>query len=137
MDFLPTMLNLIGIKESRLKLFGQDLLNAESGFVASQSNMIKGSFIDDYKIFVMSRDGVFEHSKAWNLSTREPVDLELCRDSYEKALRDINQSEYILANDLIHEFITIDGTDTTFGGKLKAASDFMDKLVRLFNKIVK
>ncbi|MHB1393108.1 MAG: LTA synthase family protein [Clostridia bacterium] len=48
MDFLPTMLNLLGIKENRVKLFGQDLLNAESGFVASQSNMVKGSFIDDY-----------------------------------------------------------------------------------------
>lgn len=137
MDFLPTMLNLIGIKETRLKLFGQDLLNAEHGFVASQSSMIKGSFIDDYKIFVMSRDGVFEHSKAWDLSTREPVDLELCRDGYEKALRDIQQSEYILANDLIHEFITLGEADTTFGGTLKATSDFMDKLVRLFNRIVK
>ncbi len=137
MDFLPTMLNLLGIKESRVKLFGQDLLNAESGFVASQSNMIKGSFIDDYKIFVMSRDGVFEHSKAWNLSSREPVDLELCRDGYERALRDIQQSEYILSNDLIKEFVTLGDTDTAFSSALKATSDFMDRIVRLFNRIVK
>ncbi|HYF82721.1 MAG TPA: LTA synthase family protein [Clostridia bacterium] len=137
MDFLPTMLNLIGIRESRVKLFGQDLLNAESGFVASQSNMIKGSFIDDYKIFIMSRDGVFEHGKAWNLSSREPVEIQLCRDGYERALRDIQQSEYILANDLIPEFVTIEDTHTTFSTALKSASDFMDRIVRLFNKIVK
>jgi lipoteichoic acid synthase len=137
MDFLPTMLNLLGIKESRVKLFGQDLLNAESGFVASQSNMIKGSFIDDYKIFVMSRDGVFENGKAWNLSSREPVELELCRDGYERALRDIQQSEYILANDLIQEFVTLGDTHTTFSNALKTTSDFMDRLVRLFNKIIK
>ncbi|HYF75439.1 MAG TPA: LTA synthase family protein, partial [Candidatus Nitrosocosmicus sp.] len=134
MDFLPTMLNLLGIKESRVKLFGQDLLNAESGFVASQSNMIKGSFIDDYKIFIMSRDGVFEHSKAWDLSTREPVDLELCRDGYERALRDIQQSEYILANDLIQEFVKLGEANTTFGSAFRATSDFMDKLVQLFNR---
>ncbi|HYE80752.1 MAG TPA: LTA synthase family protein [Clostridia bacterium] len=137
MDFLPTMLNLIGIKEQRTKLFGQDLLNAESGFVASQTNMIKGSFIDDYKIFVMSRDGIFENSKAWNLSSREPVDLELCRDGYERALRDIKQSEYILANDLIKEFVTLDESKTTFGGTLKATSDFIEKVLNLFNKTAK
>lgn len=137
MDFLPTMLNLLGIKENRLKIFGQDLLNAGSGFVASQSNMIKGSFIDDYKIFIMSRDGVFEHSKAWDLSSREPVDLELCRDGYERALREIQQSEYILANDLITEFITIEDSGTASGSSLKTASDFLDKMVILFNRIVK
>lgn len=137
LDFLPTMLNLLGITENRLKLFGQDLLNAESGFVASQSNMKKGSFIDDFKIFVMSRDGVFEHSKAWNLSTREPVDLELCRDGYERALREIQQSEYILANDLIHEFVKLGEANATFVASSKGKSDLMDRLVRLFNKIVK
>lgn len=119
MDFLPTMLNLLGIKEIRSKLFGQDLLNAESGFVASQTNMIKGSFIDDEKIFVMSRDGIFENSKAWKLGTREPVDVELCRNSYERAIRDIKKSEYILTNDLIHEFITLGETRTTFSNAIR------------------
>ena len=132
MDFLPTMLNLLGIKEQRTKLFGQDLLNAESGFVASQSNMIKGSFIDNYKIFVMSRDGIFENSKAWNLSSREPVDLELCRDGYERALRDIKQSEYILANDLIKEFVTLGDSKSTIDSTMKVPWDFMDMVVRLF-----
>ncbi|MEA4845967.1 MAG: LTA synthase family protein [Clostridiaceae bacterium] len=136
MDFLPTMLNLLGIKESRLKLFGQDLLNAESGFVASQTSIIKGYFIDDEKIFVMSRDGVFENSKAWKLDTREPVDIELCRNGYERALRDIKKSEYILRNDLIQEFITLGETHTTFSNAIKAASNFIDRIAALFNRII-
>jgi len=137
MDFLPTMLNLLGIKENRIRLFGQDLLNAESGFVASQTQMIKGSFIDDYKIFIMSRDGIFGHSKAWNLSSREPVDLELCRDGYERALREIQESEYILSNNLIQEFVTLEEADTAFSNAYRRVSDFMDRIVMLFNKIVK
>ena len=136
MDFLPTMLNLLGIKEIRPKLFGQDLLNAESGFVASQTNMLKGSFIDDEKIFVMSRDGVFENSSAWKLGTREPVDIELCRNGYERALRDIKKSEYILTNDLIHEFITLGETHTTFSNAIKAASNFIDRIAALFKRII-
>lgn len=137
MDFLPTMLNLLGIKETRIKLFGQDLLNAESGFVASQSNMVKGSFIDDYKIFVMSRDGVFEHGKAWDLSSRQPVDLELCRDGYERSIREIKESEYILANDLIREFVTFGEANTAFIGTYRTVTDFMDRIVWMFNRIVK
>ncbi|MGE5676689.1 MAG: LTA synthase family protein, partial [Pseudomonadota bacterium] len=137
MDFLPTMLNLLGIKESRIRLFGQDLLNAESGFVASQSNMVKGSFIDDYKIFVMSRDGVFEHGKAWDLSSRQPVDLELCRDGYERSIREIKESDYILANDLIREFVTLGEADAAFADTYRAIGDFMDRIVRMFNRIVK
>jgi phosphoglycerol transferase MdoB-like AlkP superfamily enzyme len=136
MDFLPTMLNLMGIKENRLKLFGQDLLNARKGFVASQSNMIKGSFIDDNKIFVMSRDGLFEHSNAWYLSSNEPVDLELCRDGYERALREIRESEYILANDLIQEFVTFEDTHTAFNSALKGTSDLKSKIIKLFSTVV-
>lgn len=136
MDFLPTMLNLLGIKEKRVKLFGQDLLNAESGFVASQTQMIKGSFIDDYKIFVMSRDGIFEHARSWDLSSREPVDPELCRDGYERALREIQESEYILANDLIQEFVTFGEADTAFGNTYRMVSDLMDRIVMLFKSIV-
>jgi phosphoglycerol transferase MdoB-like AlkP superfamily enzyme len=137
MDFLPTILNLLGIKESSVKLFGQDLLNAESGFVASQSNMVKGSFIDDYKIFVMSRDGIFENSTAWDLSSREPVSIEFCRDGYERALRDIAESEYILSNDLITDFVTLGEENTAFSNTYKTVTDFMDRIVSLFNKIVK
>jgi len=136
MDFLPTMLNLLGIEEIRPKLFGQDLLNAENGFVASQTGMIKGSFIDDEKIFVMSRDGVFENSTAWKLGTREPVDLELCRNGYERALREIKKSEYILANDLIHEFITLGKSHTTFSSAIKAASGYTERIAVLFKSIV-
>ncbi|MGE5629689.1 MAG: LTA synthase family protein [Caulobacteraceae bacterium] len=135
LDFLPTMLNLLGIKENRVKLFGQDLNNAESGFVASQTKMEKGSFIDDEKIFVMSSDGIFEHSKAWDLKTRLPIDLELCRDGYEKAVSDINESEYILSNNLIEKFITETADETTFGRSLRASAGFLRKVMLLLNRL--
>ncbi len=137
MDFLPTMLNLLGVEENRLKIFGQDLLNAENGFVASQTNMIAGSFIDDQKIFIMSRDGIFEHSKAWNLSSREPVDLELCRDGYERALRELRQSEYILANDLITDFITMEGSEPDTGGTSDVDISILTRIAEMFKIITR
>lgn len=104
-DFMPTILNLMGIENKNSFIFGKDLVNAKSGFVASQTYMIKGSFIQDNIIFEMSRDGVFKNSRAWNRVTREPVDLENCREGYKKAIKEINRSIYILDNDILGQVL--------------------------------
>lgn len=100
-DLLPTLMNVMGLETENPYLFGQDLVNARTGFVASQTYMIKGSFIQDDIVFSMSRDGVFNNSRAWSRSTREPVDLEACREGYERAMREIDQAMRILKNDMI------------------------------------
>lgn len=102
-DFMPTILNLMGIKNENPYVFGQDLVNADSGFIASQTYMLKGSFIQDDIVFEMSRDNVFNNSRAWNRITREPIDLEDCREGYERANSEINKSAYILENDMLKD----------------------------------
>lgn len=99
-DFFPTMLNLLGIEPESENLMGQDLINAKEGFTAHQTFLTKGSFIDDEKVFQMSRDGRFENSTAWDVRTGEPVDIELCREGYERAIREINISNYIMDTNL-------------------------------------
>ncbi|QUH24810.1 LTA synthase family protein [Serpentinicella alkaliphila] len=100
-DFFPTILNILGIDSDIRMNFGKDLLNTEDGFVAKQVKVTRGSFIDNEKIFVMSSDGIFENSRAWNIYTKEPVDLESCREGYERALLEVELSEYIMQNNLI------------------------------------
>lgn len=104
-DFMPTVLNLMGISNENPFAFGRDLVNSDSGFVASQTYMLKGSFIQDDIVFEMSRDGVFNNSRAWNRFTKEPVDIKLCRKGYEQALKEINSSAVILEQNLIAEFM--------------------------------
>jgi len=104
-DFMPTILNLMGIESNNPIVFGQDLVNAEEGFVISQTYMIKGSYIDDEVVFEMSKDGIYENSRAWNKDTGEEVDIEECREGYEKALRLLNESLYILENDVIRQVV--------------------------------
>ncbi|MDR5658633.1 LTA synthase family protein [Serpentinicella sp. ANB-PHB4] len=99
-DFFPTVANLVGIDLPRIN-FGKDLLNIEEGFVAKQINVMRGSFIDNDKIFIMSPDGIFENSRAWNIHTDEPVDIEDCREGYERAIMETEVSEYIMQNNLI------------------------------------
>ena len=103
-DLLPTILNVLGINNEYLAL-GKDLLNTTDGFVASQTFMEKGSFIDNEKVFQIARDGVFENSYAYDRDTHEPIDIELCREGYERAIYEINLSKKITESDSVMSII--------------------------------
>ncbi len=101
-DLLPTLLNLLGIQsDPRAMIMGQDLINTDHGFVALHTYLPKGSFIDDQRIFQMAADGVFAHSSAWDISSGEPVNLEACRAGYERSLREIEYSHFVLEYDQV------------------------------------
>lgn len=102
-DFFPTIGNILGLEVDPGKVLGKDLLNTQYGFVAKQVHVARGSFIDDEKVFNMSEDGIFENSEAWDIKTGEPIKVEECREGYERALGEVNLSEYILQNNLIPE----------------------------------
>jgi phosphoglycerol transferase MdoB-like AlkP superfamily enzyme len=99
-DFLPTMACLLGIDDLDLHL-GHNLLTVSEGFVAEQAYMWKGSFIMNEVLFEMSRDGIFENSRATDLRTRAPLDVKDFAAEYALSLDIVNASEYILANDLL------------------------------------
>lgn len=105
LDFAPTILNLMGIRKDPFIMMGQDLVNAEHGFVATQTQMLKGSYIQDDIVFEISRDGIYNNSKAWNKKTRAAVDITDCRAGYERAIAEIDQSIYILENNMIKELM--------------------------------
>lgn len=101
LDFYPTILNLLGENNNKGIMLGKDLTNIKEGFVAQQTYMLKGSFIKDNIVFEMSRDGIFSHAKAWNYNNQNVIDIESCKEGYEKAIKDINLSDYILDNNLV------------------------------------
>lgn len=101
-DLLPTLKNLFNIENDSFTV-GQDLLNTNDHFVLFQTYMIRGSFIWNDIVFDMSRDGIYEHSRAWHRKTKEPVDLDLCREGYNRALYEIDLSYYYVENDMVVE----------------------------------
>lgn len=110
LDFYPTMMNIMGYENTKGLIFGRDLNNFQGyNFTAQQTYMLKGSFIDDDTIFVMSRDGTYGNSRATNIKTRENIDVEKFRDQYEKAISEINKSEFILKNNLLKSYIENEG----------------------------
>ncbi|GMG95297.1 LTA synthase family protein [Tepidimicrobium xylanilyticum] len=100
LDFLPTMLNIMGYKNEKGLMFGVDLINYEGeNFVAPQTYALKGSIITDEILLEMSRDGIFENSRVYNIKTREllnPLDF---IEKHKMVIEEINKSDYILKTD--------------------------------------
>lgn len=109
LDFLPTMLNIMGLENEKGIMFGIDLLNSTDSLVAQQNYLPTGSYFDNEKQFIMAGDGIYDHSRCHDLKTREPIELEKAKENYEKAIKEINLSNYILQNDLIKELINGSG----------------------------
>lgn len=100
-DFLPTILHLMGMELKTPYVFGKDLLVEKSGFVASQTYMVEGSFLAKEVVLEMSRDTVYENSRAWNRQTGKKLDPQAYRRYYERAKKEITESNYILENNMI------------------------------------
>ncbi len=105
-DFMPTIANVMGLSLDQTFTVGQDLSNATDGFVAFTTYLFEGSFATNDIIFEISREGIFEGSRAWKIGTNEVVDAALYRAEYDKAILLKTTSKEILEQNLIAEFIT-------------------------------
>lgn len=104
-DFLPTIANIMNITYDSRFTFGQDITNAEEGFVAFTAYLFEGSFVKGDIMFEISREGIFEGSRAWRINTGEPVDASLYEDEYNHALLIKKTSREILEQDLLSKYV--------------------------------
>ncbi|QQY79918.1 phosphoglycerol transferase MdoB-like AlkP superfamily enzyme [Keratinibaculum paraultunense] len=106
LDFMPTILNIMGYQNEKGIMFGRDLINYQGeSLVAPQTYAVKGSVITDEILLEMSRDGIFENSRAFRLDTREEVDVLEYKDYHKRAIEEINKSDFILKNNLLKKLI--------------------------------
>lgn len=115
-DFLPTIANIMGLPmdESNTFILGQDLTNAKDGFVAFTSYLFEGSFATNEIVFEISREEIFEGSRAWKIGTNETVDASLYKEQYDKALLLKQTSKEILEQNLISGYVTHEGNTGSF-----------------------
>ncbi len=104
-DFLPTIANIMGLSLEDTLILGQDIVNAEEGFVAFTTYLFEGSFANNEIMFQISREGVFEYSRAWRIETNEEVDITPYKEDYEKALLLKKTSKEILDQNLMQKYI--------------------------------
>lgn len=101
-DFYPTIANIMGYNIEKGLIFGKDINNFQGeSYVFPQMYIPRGSVIKEDAILQMSRDGIFEHSKARRIGTYDEIELEPFRDLYRRAIKEISISNYILRENLL------------------------------------
>lgn len=100
-DFMPTIMNIMGIQNKNYMIFGKDLNNTEENLAGFQIYAPFASFINDKYILEMSNDYVFDNAKAYDRKTGEPVDINLCFSTYKMIIEEWKKSKYILDNNLL------------------------------------
>lgn len=129
LDFLPTIAYLMGFDSLDTVYLGHNLLTVDSGFVAEQTYMTKGSFFQDEIAYEMSRDGVFENGRAWNIRTGKPVPVKDCYEGYMKSMGLINTSEYILKNNVLKKiFEEEQDAISVFSGSASSGMKYPDTI---------
>jgi len=101
LDIMPTLAYLLGIEKLDTLYLGQNLFTGEDSVVAIQMHMLKGSYIKGDTVFEISRDGIFENSKAWNRKTGAALSIENCGPDSQKAREIADLSVFYLENDIL------------------------------------
>ncbi len=104
MDVMPTLLPLLGIRNDKTVMFGQNLLEAEAGFVCQQTHVSVGSFISDEVFFSKPHNNILENYDAYQYGTMKQLDPTLFTAQSEEAERRIRDCEALLGqNDILLE----------------------------------
>lgn len=74
MDVMPTLLPLLGIRNDKSVMFGQNLLEAANGFVCQQTHVSTGSFISDEVFFSRPHNNILENYDAYQFGTMKRLD---------------------------------------------------------------
>lgn len=111
-DFLPTIANIMDLDLSESVILGQDIINAEEGFVATVAYMLQGSFIKDNVLYVIGRDGTFDSGRAIDLNTKEAISIDGLLEYSQKASAVTELSKYLLEhNETIYRNLTASSID--------------------------
>ncbi len=103
-DYLPTILHLLGLENKKSVMFGQNLLTAQSGIVYEEMHMARGSFINDDIIYSIPMSGIVMHIKAFDKKTAERIDASGYDDVIAAARKEYSDCMAILdANAVIIE----------------------------------
>lgn len=102
-DILPTLANLLGIELDRRYICGQDIVNADEGFVAFSAYIEDGSFITDGAIYEMSREQIYEEGHVWEPKSGRELNTKDYKKYYRKAVMLKEASRQLLNQNMIPE----------------------------------
>lgn len=96
-DNLPTMLHILGIKNTGGIMFGKDLITAETGIVYQQTHMARGSFISEDVILYYPNNGIMKNASAINRKTGESTGVDGYGDIISDAKRTYEECDALIS----------------------------------------
>ena len=100
-DLLPTLLCLLGIENDKAVMFGQNLFEAEHGFVCEQTHMARGSFISDEVLLKKPYNNIKTNYDAYEYGTMARLDPESFEEQSAVAADRIDDCMVLLAENRI------------------------------------
>ncbi len=101
-DVMPTLLCLLGIDNDKTVMFGQNLLEAETGFVCEQTHVAVGSFISDDVYFKKPYNNIKANYDAYAKADMSRMDPDLFREQSDYAKnRILDCAELLADNDIM------------------------------------
>ena len=98
-DVMPTLLCLLGLRNERGVMFGQNLLDAERGFVCEQAHVSIGSFIDDEVFYQKPHNNIRTNYSVYDRETLARLDPDLYEEESRTAEERIRDCAALLARD--------------------------------------
>ena len=102
MDIYPTVTMLLGINRPLIQM-GVPLNIKHEGFAGFAYETTRYTFYSDRYDYIASHDGQFESGTCIDNITNKATDVYACKKIYDKLVRDIEISEFLLKNNLIKE----------------------------------
>ncbi len=96
MDVLPTLLCLLGIDNNKSVMFGQNLLEADEGFVCEQTHLAIGSFISDVVFFSKPHNNIKSNYDAYEKGTMNRLDPDIFTELSNEAEKRISDCKLLL-----------------------------------------
>ena len=93
------MLYLLGITNHKAVMFGQNLIEAETGFVCQQTHMSPGSFINDEVLFKKPHNNIKSNYDAYEYGTMARLDFTLFEEESNYALEKIKDCQALMEKD--------------------------------------
>lgn len=106
LDFFPTILNIMGYENKKGIMFGRDLNNFEgNNFVAFQSILEEGSFIDEDVFVSIPKNRIFKEGKAIDKKSNKEINIYEQYRKYKEIQEEVNLSREILEQDILKDLI--------------------------------
>ncbi|WP_422661512.1 LTA synthase family protein [Paenibacillus sp. EC2-1] len=100
MNTAPTIYHLLGISQEPYYLMGDSLLSGKERLVPFRS----GAFSNHDVFFIPAETGSFENGTCYDLSTRNPTDINACKQGYEETKNQLKISDQTITYDLLKQF---------------------------------